>query len=636
MTEPIRVLFHIDSLYIGGLERKVKRLAMGLDRSRFLPIMSYSTNWGVYGVELQESGIQVERITPGPAGSEDESQSIRKIRDLAPHVFHSFSCKKTADDARAANRAGTPVIITNRGNVRHWATSGTACNWEFDRNALTHYVSACCQTVGNLAQEIEGVHPGKLVVIPNGVEIPQESDEPTIREEAGIPEGAFLVGYAAKYRPLKAHEALLQTWKEVVAVRPEAFLICCGEDDKGRLARLREMVCRMGLAQSVLLLESRRSLDSFYRGLDLYAHASRSEGLSNAILEAMSYGLPVVATAVGGTHEAIEDGVSGMLVRPDASALAAGILAMADSPETRDAMGRAARRRVRERFTIGRMLAGYERMYLAAVEKQSPRESAVAAPRHTGSDSAPRLDDVTVFVTTIGDADNFRDCMAHLERQTVRCRIEVIDRVAPMSAAFAEMHARCTTPYYVQVDEDMLLHPDALARLHELIEDADAAVPLVCAPLWDCDVERPLLGVKIYRHAIVSRFPYRNTISCEVSQLQEMAAAGHHPVILPCEEPDAVCLGEHGKHYSARTIFLRWQRLFQKRNELGHLIWLDPWPERLLERYKSTGDSLHLYAALGAIAGISGRAETGGELDWREANPAFQRLQYYFPPAGKD
>ena len=634
---PVRVLFHVDALAIGGLEKKVMRLALGLDRSRFEPIVSYCREWGPYGEDLRRGGVQVCRIVPCAPERNGANEAVRQIRELAPQIFHSFSIQQNAEDVWAARQAEVPVIITARFNVRHWAQAGPARNWEFDRNAMTHFVSANCEEVGRVARAAEGIHPEKLVVILNGVEIPEASDGPGIREELGIPREAFLVGYAAKYRTLKAHETLLDAWQEVAAARPDAFLVCCGQDDKDRREQLQELVCRLALGHNVMLLGTRQKMDSFYRGLDLYVHASRSEGLSNAILEAMSYGLPIVATRVGGTPEAIEDGISGILVPCTPRQLAEAILKLAQAPEARCALGRAARERAHERFCLGRMVEGYESLYVTALEKQRPRHlPAPAAPEFTGMAGAPLLQDVTVFVTTIGDERNFRDCLAHLQKQTVRCRIEVIDHVAPMSAAFAEMHARCTTPYYVQVDEDMMLYPHALATLRELIEQSDASVPLVCAVLWDCDVERPRQGVKIYRHEIVKRFPYRDTLSCEVTQLEQMSAAGHHPLLLPTEEPDAVCLGEHGKHYSPRTIFLRWQRLFHKRNEMGHLAWLDPWPARLLERYMKTRDRVHLYAALGAIAGIAGRAEGDRELDWRDTNPAWHRLQHYFPAGEED
>jgi glycosyltransferase involved in cell wall biosynthesis len=626
---PIRVLFHIDTLAIGGLEKRVMRLALGLDRSRFEPIVSYCREWGPYGEDLQRGGVQVCRIVPCAPGRNGANEAVCQIREMAPQIFHSFSCQQNAEDAWAARQAEVPVIITARSNVRHWAEAGPARNWEFDRNAMTHFVSACGEEVGRVVRAAEGVHPEKLVVIPNGVEIPEASDGPGIREELGIPMGAFLVGYAAKYRTLKAHDILLDAWREVAAARPDAFLVCCGQDDKDRRERLQELVRRLALGHNVMLLGARQKMDSFYRGLDLYVHASRSEGLSNAILEAMSYGLPIVATRVGGTPEAIEDGISGILVPCKPRQLAEAILKLA---EARCALGRAAKRRAHERFCFERMVEGYESLYVMAVEKRRPRHvPSPAAPEFTGMADAPLLEDVTVFVTTIGDEENFSDCLAHLQAQTVRCRIEVIDHVAPMSAAFAEMHARCTTPYYVQVDEDMMLYPDALARLHALIEQSDASVPLVVAALWDCDVERPVEGVKIYRHEIVKRFPYQDRLSCEATQMQQMSAAGHQAVRLSTEVGDALCLGEHGKHYSPQTSFVRWQRLFHKHNELGNQPWLDGWPARLLERYMKTRDRVHLCAALGAIAGIAGRAEGDKEFDWRDTNPAWHRLQRYFP-----
>lgn len=516
VSGPIRVLLHVDTLSIGGLEKKVAWLALHLNRSRFEPIVSYSREWGPYGEALQRGGVPVHRIVPCSPGRHDANEAVCRIRELAPQIFHSFSCQQNAEDVRAAHQARTPVIITSRNNVRHWAPGGPAQNWEFDRNAMTDFVSACCEEVGRVARAMEGIHPEKLVVIPNGVEIPHASHGRDIREELGIPTGAFLAGYAARYRALKAHETLLHAWQEVAAALPRAFLVCCGDDDKGRRECLQELVRRLALGQNVMLLGARQEMDSFYRGLDLYVHASRSEGLSNAILEAMSYELPVVANRVGGTPEAIQDGISGVLVLSEPRALAEAILKLAETPEARFALGRAAGERVRERFSLDRMVEGYESLYLTAVEKGRPRHLPhPAAPEFTGVPGAPVLDDVTVFVTTIGDEVNFRDCMAHLKAQTVRCRIEIIEHVAPMSTAFAQMHACCTTAYYVQVDEDMMLYPHTLARLRELIVQSDTSVPLVCAPLWDCDVERPLLGVKIYRHEIAKRFPYRDTLTAK-------------------------------------------------------------------------------------------------------------------------
>ncbi len=238
--------------------------------------------------------------------------------------------------------------------------------------------------------------------------------------------------------------------------------------------------------------------------------------------------------------------------------------------------------------------------------------------------------DTTVFVTTIGDRDNFEDCMAHLERQTIRCAIEVIDRVAPMSAAFQQMLDRCRTEYYVQVDEDMILIPDAIEQLEKSIRQAPPEIALICAPLWDCDCERPIHGVKIYRHAIVKEFPYRDELSTEKGQLARMQTAGYDVLRLPLESRSA-CLGEHGKHYTPATIFTRWQRCFHKHCRMGNMNWIEAYPPWLLDRYLKSREPLHLYAFLGAVAGITDNAAPDREMDWRVPNRALKRIQTYFP-----
>lgn len=238
--------------------------------------------------------------------------------------------------------------------------------------------------------------------------------------------------------------------------------------------------------------------------------------------------------------------------------------------------------------------------------------------------------DTTIFVTTIGDEANFTDCMDHLRSQTVERPIEIIDRVAPMSAALQQMHERCKTAYYVQVDEDMILFPEAIATLERLMREAPPQAAMACATLWDCDTEQSIYGVKIYRHAIVKRFPYENTLSCEVRQLERIYAAGFTAVLLPFGDR-STCLGEHGKHYTPETIFKRWQRMFQKRRYHEKLAWVDPWPQRLLDRYVESRDIVHLYALLGAVAGIAGECAPDREADWTEPNPALTRLGQYFP-----
>jgi hypothetical protein len=238
--------------------------------------------------------------------------------------------------------------------------------------------------------------------------------------------------------------------------------------------------------------------------------------------------------------------------------------------------------------------------------------------------------ETTIFVSTIGDEANFTDCMAHLRAQTAPRPVQVIERVAPMSAAFQMMLDQCSTRYYVQVDEDMLLFPHAISTLERLIAAAPPEVAMVCAPLWDCDTGRPIYGLKIYRHAIVRQFPYRDVQSCEIDQLARMGAKGFIYDLLPLSDRCS-CLGEHGKHYSPESIFKRWERCFQTHRRHNNMEWIEPWATGLLDRYLETRETLHLYAFLGAVSGIVGAPFPNQEVNWRNANEALARIQRYFP-----
>jgi glycosyltransferase involved in cell wall biosynthesis len=121
-------------------------------------------------------------------------------------------------------------------------------------------------------------------------------------------------------------------------------------------ARLEEQAARLGIADRVRFLGLVADMPAFYQGLDVFVLPSVStEGLPLTVLEAMASGLPVVATTVGGTPEAITDGESGLLAPPgDAGALAVALRRVLDDEALRGRLGAAAREAVLARFTLGR------------------------------------------------------------------------------------------------------------------------------------------------------------------------------------------------------------------------------------------------------------------------------------------
>lgn len=369
---PLNLLLYVLGLQEGGAEKRVERLARGLNGSRFQTVVAYSRPWGVVGDRLRRAGIPVVRFA-----ARDEAEAESVLRAIAPDIFHSFTHKDAVDIA-AATAVGTPLVMASRVNMRDWDERLQVRPWELARNRMTHRVTAVSGAVASLCMQVEGVARQKIIVIHNGAEIPSlDHDGTAFRKELGIASHAPIIGYLANYRPEKAHESLLRSFRLVVDRRPDAHLICCGIMASGADSRLGALVGELGLESNVALLPSRSGVSPVYRGLDLYVHSSRHEGFSNSILEAMSHALPVVATNVGGTPEAVLHGVTGLLVpRDDVDALSTAILEMLSNPERATKFGEAGRERVERCFTVDRMVEAYARLYEEA--GQGPRTSAVA------------------------------------------------------------------------------------------------------------------------------------------------------------------------------------------------------------------------------------------------------------------
>jgi glycosyltransferase involved in cell wall biosynthesis len=158
----------------------------------------------------------------------------------------------------------------------------------------------------------------------------------------------------------------------VVAAFPAVRFLFVGREDR-EAASIRDRIRILGLERHILLTGSRRDVAEILDASDIVAHPGEQEGLSNAVLEAMAAGLPVVASSVGGNPEAVEDGETGRLVPPgDAQAMASAILELLRDPVRAAAMGRAGRERARRRFSLEGMVSEVEQMYLGLLRGERP------------------------------------------------------------------------------------------------------------------------------------------------------------------------------------------------------------------------------------------------------------------------
>jgi len=207
----------------------------------------------------------------------------------------------------------------------------------------------------------------RLVLIHNGVDsLAFESAWP-LREETRtkleIKSREKVIIVVANLIPYKGHSDLLKAAYEVLKRIPHSVLLLAGED-RGIGKDLKEMAIELGIADRVRFLGLRNDIPQLMAASDLSVLPSHEEGFSNVILESMAAGLPVVATRVGGNPEAVEDGVTGWLVPPgNPAAMAEKIIDLLGDPKRAKSWGERGRNRVKEVFTIERMVEGHLKLY---------------------------------------------------------------------------------------------------------------------------------------------------------------------------------------------------------------------------------------------------------------------------------
>jgi hypothetical protein len=235
--------------------------------------------------------------------------------------------------------------------------------------------------------------------------------------------------------------------------------------------------------------------------------------------------------------------------------------------------------------------------------------------------------DVTVFLIETGEP-SFKKALEALNAQTVKVRIKIISNVTPMWRAFQRMIDECETRYFVQVDADMILKPTAVSILMKEFAKQPKSCCMYVGWLFDTDMQRNILGVKIYDNHIFKHFPYRESFSCEVFQLASLKRFGFTYEVSPLisAEAEAESLGQHSPSQTPAMAFARWERNMLKFRELGY-DYLSIYPNKMLERFKENPtDSIVLAQFLGCVSGLVCEIDLFRELDATKKNKHFEIL----------
>jgi glycosyltransferase involved in cell wall biosynthesis len=219
--------------------------------------------------------------------------------------------------------------------------------------------------VGQL--EREAGRSDKIGLIHNGVvlsDLPDRTEREKARVTLGLTEPVFVIAIVANVLSYKGYEDLLKALALVASALPNPWKLLAVGRDEGLGEQLRAYAATHGISDHVSWLGERDDVPRILAAADTFVLPSHQEGLSNALIEAMAHGLPVIGTAVGGNLDAIVDGVSGQLVAvQDPKALAAAICDLANDMQRRQRLGAAARLRVERMFSIEACVASYENLY---------------------------------------------------------------------------------------------------------------------------------------------------------------------------------------------------------------------------------------------------------------------------------
>jgi glycosyltransferase involved in cell wall biosynthesis len=373
---PLKITYVLPNVESGGTERHVLQLVRRIDPLRFsLSLVTVAGGGSLHGTFA-------ERIPVTVMGDPARGRRFRKsyleqlvtlgaltrlLRERKPDILHAYLPAANVLGPVAARLAGVRrTIVSKRAMAEYKARFPLLRRMEPIGNRLADVILVNSDAVRRDVERTERHWEGKFRKIYNGVTPiePWAPDEAmAFRRREGIRADALVALCVSNFYPYKGHEELVEAAARIVPAFQNVIFLMVGRDS-GTMEATRARVRARGIEGSVRFVGSRTDVPDLLRASDLFVHPSREEGFSNAILEAMAAGLPVVACDVGGNPEAVTDGETGRLVPSrNAAAFASAVVELLADPEKRKAMGEAGRHRATERFSLDRMVGEMESLY---------------------------------------------------------------------------------------------------------------------------------------------------------------------------------------------------------------------------------------------------------------------------------
>jgi len=362
----IKIVHIVLDMDLGGLQRIVNQLINKTDRQIFRTYLCCLDRGGMFYEHLQ-SDVTSKCILgrkPGPFDIGMLYKLIRIIKDNRIDIVHSNNgCTLYA--TVAGKLSGVRGIIhTDHGRLIPDKQS-TILEDRYSSCFIDRFVGVSSQLTEYLASVVK-VNKKKLKTIVNGVDsakfIPLSNEERIARRMSlGFSPGTKIIGTVCRLDPIKNLRMLIECIPGIVRIIPDCQVIIVGDGpDKNSL---KDIACQLNINSKITFLGAVEDVEKVMPILDLYVNTSLSEGTSMTILEAMSCGLPVVASAVGGNVSLIDDSNGVLFPSGEAGSFREHVIEILRDPILMKAMGRRSRELVESRFSFDRVVEHYENLY---------------------------------------------------------------------------------------------------------------------------------------------------------------------------------------------------------------------------------------------------------------------------------
>ena len=363
------ILLMARELGSGGSERQLTEVARAIDRTQFEPHVGCMRARGMRLDELREAGVGVLHLPVqslyGLSAIRGAKLLRRYVREHSIQLVHTFDTPTTLWGVPAARWAGAPVVLSSQRAYRELTPPVGHRLLRMSDRLVDGVVVNCQALVRHLIQD-EATKASKVALCYNGIDTTTFGPGPRVSMPA-VDGAELVVGTVCVLRPEKRLDLLLDAFAKIAAPGRKLAIVGSGP----LLASLEAQRQRLALHSACHFEPATSAVADWLHSIDIFVLPSRSEALSNSLMEAMACGCAVVASDVGGNPELVSDRINGLVFpNGDVNALATALDLLAKDPAMRKRLGGSAAETIAQKFTVAASAERMAEIYRERIESR--------------------------------------------------------------------------------------------------------------------------------------------------------------------------------------------------------------------------------------------------------------------------